>query len=91
MGQYGHQKMQNFLPYKPIYYEVNWWAYIGVIRIKDVLTILPAKTLPGKKVKESVQTYTTIIGLKWDRFGCFMAQNFAFTTKEEPYSDKIPF
>ena len=60
MGQYGHQKMQNVLLYMPLNYGLNWWAYIGVIRVKDVLTFLPAKTLPGKKVKQSVQNYTSI-------------------------------
>ena len=83
--------MRIFNLYKPINYGLNWWAYIEVIRVKDVLTFLPAKTLPGKKVNESVQTYTTILGLKRDRFGRFMAQNFAFLTKEEPYCGKIPF
>ena len=49
MGQYGHQKMHIILLYKPINYGLNWWAYIGVLRVKDVLTFLPTKTLPGKK------------------------------------------
>ena len=83
--------MQNFHLYKPINYGLNGWSYIGVVRAKDVLTFLSVKTLPGKKVNESVQTYTTILGLKRDRFGRFMAQNFAFLTKEEPYCGKIPF
>ena len=47
------------------------------------------KTLPGKKVKESVQNYTPILGLKLGQIGHFMAQNVAFLIEEEPWSDKL--
>ena len=82
--------MRIFLLYMPINFGPQRRPHLEATLRKDVLTFLSIKTLPGKKVKESVQNYRAILGLKQGQIGRLMAQNFAVIIEEELLISKLP-